>query len=384
MVWPDAGAQINALDADWGASLALHVRRDANGNETGLWIAVGAPGDSTIDRDGRGDPQLNQTVATHTGTVAVYGKVGGPTALWSQWSTELWAGGHAGIHLGPPRPVRRGGPHCRGALRLHRRLHRGRDADRRRARRGPDPPLRHLRAERRVLARASPTARPSPGTQPGARWARHSLPTAPGSSSPASRTTPSPASPPSSTAARARTWPPRRHTTSACRAADPLALDLVGQRLAVGASSRRCRPGLPAHRGRRRRCPGGPSRRRSRLAVRRRGRAQPRRRTPQPGRGRAGSSNRGRTSEPTRARRPSTSPRSPPDGRATWSEAAHLGRRRSRRSPTAATGAARSTGAFGTAISQLAGPRRRPRRRSRQRLARTSTPAAPTPSPPQR
>ena len=102
MVWPDAGNQIIAADADWGGSLALHVRRDANGNETGLWIAVGAPGDSSIDLDGRGDPQFGQTVATHAGTVAVYGRVGAPTAPWSQWSTELWSGGHQGINLGRP------------------------------------------------------------------------------------------------------------------------------------------------------------------------------------------------------------------------------------------------------------------------------------------
>ena len=102
MVWPDSGNQITALDADWGGSLALHVRRDSNGNETGLWIAVGAPGDSAIDLDGRGDPQQNQTVATHAGTVAVYGRTGAPGANWSQWSQELWAGGHAGINLARP------------------------------------------------------------------------------------------------------------------------------------------------------------------------------------------------------------------------------------------------------------------------------------------
>ena len=102
MLIPDSGHQITALDAGWGASLALHVRRDANGNETGLWIAVGAPGDGGIDLDGRGDPQQNQTVASHAGTVGVYGKVGGPTANWSQWATELWSGGHAGINAGRP------------------------------------------------------------------------------------------------------------------------------------------------------------------------------------------------------------------------------------------------------------------------------------------
>ena len=346
MVWPDSGNQITALDADWGGSLALHVRRDANGNETGLWIAVGAPGDSAIDLDGRGDPQQNQTVATHAGTVGGLRQDRRP-------DRELEPMVH-GTLVGRP---------CR-----HQPRHARASSTRRTS------PLRD----------ASAPASPSPRT---ARWSsaspartRSTATTCPGQSDAFS---------PSYT--HRETIAGDANELGKAVAADGTRIVVAGrrgqlvrphqllhrrrpqhepdpgggvQRRAAGRRAdrprpgraapgrrcvrRRCCPGLPADRGRRRCRPGGASRRSRRHAVRRRGGAQPRRSPPQPGRGRDGR----RTGTDLGAHEGEATvyiASVTTDGRATWSEAATLAAPLEEQSGGPAT-SAHEDRAFGTAI----------------------------------
>ncbi len=90
---PEAGASISSTDSEWGASVDIWMRTDGSGNDTGVFVAIGAPSDNDIDRDGRGD-DFDPEIVGKVGTVAVFGRPGPPGTNWGQFGAELWAGGH--------------------------------------------------------------------------------------------------------------------------------------------------------------------------------------------------------------------------------------------------------------------------------------------------
>jgi hypothetical protein len=91
MLFPYSNVQTNDTGT-WGNAIALHVRRDTQGNDIGLVLAVGDPTDSRFDPDGN-SPGAASTIS-NGGSVALFGRDGPPGTTWGN-GYKIWAGGRS-------------------------------------------------------------------------------------------------------------------------------------------------------------------------------------------------------------------------------------------------------------------------------------------------
>ncbi|RNL80278.1 hypothetical protein, partial [Nocardioides marmorisolisilvae] len=87
-----------SADTFWGASVAIHQVKNANGTDGGAVVAVGAPMSSGLDVIGSNP--TGETQVSHAGTVEIYQRGAGSSATWNV-GTEVWAGGRTGTTASP-------------------------------------------------------------------------------------------------------------------------------------------------------------------------------------------------------------------------------------------------------------------------------------------